>query len=140
MSDAAISSIVAGVLTLATMVIGFLTLWLKVKYGVDRVNAVEGKIDHNTNLTTQAADAAAKASEHALTCDEERAKLLRVLNDHDTRIAALEAQIGAIRTSVDAVSRNIDSTRHEMRGHLQTLTSKLDILTLTVPRAESSKT
>src|SRR5689334_13108395 len=57
-SDSAVASITASLVTIATMVIGFLTLWIKLKYGEDRdkelkakADLVEAKIDVNTKIT-----------------------------------------------------------------------------------------
>lgn len=74
MSDAAIATIAAAAVTITTMVIGFLSLWVKLKYGVQQVKeasdkaeeaaraasekakTVEEKLDANTN-TTKSVDA-----------------------------------------------------------------------------------
>lgn len=60
MTDAAIAHVVTGLVTITTMVIGFLTLWIKLKYGVGKAEEaatkageVERKIDHNTTVTTE---------------------------------------------------------------------------------------
>lgn len=45
MSDAAVANLVSGIVTVTTLVIGFLTIWIKIKYGV------ENKIDTNAVLT-----------------------------------------------------------------------------------------
>lgn len=124
MSDAAVTAIVAGVVNVAGLLVGFLTLWLKVKHGVEKVNAVDQKVDVNTALTTEAKDAASRAA----STDAERAGLLKTVADHDTRIASLEAQMAALKVSVEAVDRSVQSSRHEMRSHLQTVTNKLDLL------------
>lgn len=152
MSDAAITAIVSGVITVATMVTGFLTLWIKLKYGADKaeeasehaqkaVNKAEetakevtGKIDANTALTAEVKEVATKASEHAITCDEEKVKMMKVITEHESRIVSIEAQMAAMKASVEGVSRNIDSSRHEMRGHLQTLTNKLDLMSARMPK------
>lgn len=125
--------IISGVVQVVTILVAFFTLWLKLKYGDEKVKAVEGKVDHNTALTTEVKDAATKASEHAESCDEERGKILSSLNDHNTRINSLEAQMTVLKASVDKVSANIDSTRHEMRGHLQTITNSLQLLAIKGP-------
>lgn len=155
MSDAAITAIVSGLITITTMVIGFLTLWVKLKYGADKAEeasehaaravvkaeeaavkaiCVEDKIDANTALTAEVKDAATKASEHAVICDEEKVKMMKLITEHEGRIVSIEAQLVAMKTSVDGVSRNIDSSRHEMRGHLQTLTNKLDLMSARMPK------
>ncbi len=65
MSDAAVVAIVTGLVTIVTMVIGFLTLWIKLRYGIQQAEdaaskatiavvqakVVEGKIDDNTART-----------------------------------------------------------------------------------------
>ncbi len=60
MSDAAISSLVTGLITVTTMVVGFLTLWVKLRYGTQmaekaasKAAEVEDKIDANTVLTVK---------------------------------------------------------------------------------------
>lgn len=76
MTDATIANIVTATVTIVTMVVGFLTLWVKLKYSVEKVQKVEDKLDDNTRVTragnvltessakaaaTHAATAAAKA-------------------------------------------------------------------------------
>lgn len=64
MSDAAITTIVSGFVQVVVLVVGFLTLWVKLKYGVEKAersataaatkaHEVEQKLDANT-VTTQA--------------------------------------------------------------------------------------
>lgn len=67
MSDSAITTIVSGVITVVITVVGFLTLWVKLKYGeskateaavkaeaaVAKATTVEDKIDDNTNITRE---------------------------------------------------------------------------------------
>lgn len=130
MSDAAITAIVSGVITVAGMVVGFLTLWVKIKYGVEKVKEVESKVDANTVLTGEARSASVRASEHTASCDEDRARILKVQEDHGARITALEAQMTAIGVKVDGVDKNINSTRHEVRGHLQTITNSITALAM----------
>jgi preprotein translocase subunit SecF len=66
MSDAAITTVVTGLVTFTTIVVGFLTMYVKLKYGTDKteeaarkVNVVEEKIDQNTVLTKAGTEAAA---------------------------------------------------------------------------------
>lgn len=65
MSDAAITTIITGLVTITTMVIGFLNMYVKLRHArlraevaafkadeaVVKVGVVERKIDHNTSLT-----------------------------------------------------------------------------------------
>lgn len=94
-----------------------------------KAKEVENKIDHNTQVTTQAAVAAKQASVHSKTCDDERTEILKVLEGHETRIGGLELQMTALKTSIDEVGRNLATTRHDLRNQLQVMVSKLDLLT-----------
>ena len=135
MSDAAITALVSGLVTITTIVVGFLTLWVKLKYGAEKVDYVAQKLDANTELTSEAKDAAAKASEHADKCDKERTKLVSMFRDHDLRISALEVSVEAIKVNLDGLGKNLDSTRHELRGHLQTISTSIQLMSMsrTVP-------
>lgn len=145
MSDAAVATIVGAAVNIIGMVVGFLTLWVKLKYGVQKAEeaatkaqVVETKIDRNTDITTEAKDAAAAGRAHADICGEEIKRLSQAAIEHHGRISALETQMAAIKGSMDAANKNIDSTRHEMRGHLETVARKLDIMSLSLkPSAES---
>lgn len=84
MSDGAVSVIVSGFVQITVLVIGFLTLWIKLRHGVDKATEalassriVEGKVDSNTELTrsvshqaTQSAKAAEQAADRAIEMSE----------------------------------------------------------------------
>jgi uncharacterized coiled-coil DUF342 family protein len=145
MSDAAVTTIVTGLVTIIISVVGFLTMWVKLKYGAGEavkaahnVQRVESKIDkaataaevvatnlaHNTELTSRIE----KQTNGPLS------EKLELIEDHSTRIAALEAKVEGVKATIDTVNKNLDSTRHEVRGHLQTLSGKLDLIGMTIPR------
>lgn len=93
MSDSAIFTICGAVIQVALIVVGFLTLWVKLKYGAEKAEQIEGKIDDNTHITrtqTKAATAAAVAA--AKKADEVNAKLNGGVDD-------------AIRKAIEPVSR-----------------------------------
>lgn len=140
MSDAAITTLAAAAVQIVVLIIGLLTLWIKVKYGADRANdaakkadEVEQKVDENTAISTLAKDSAAKA-EHQT--NGALSKFRDTVADHGNRLTSLEKQTASLQTLVEVLTKNIDSTRHEMRGHLQTITSKLDLMALTKIPAE----
>lgn len=73
MSDAGVIAIVTGSVTIATTIITFLTLWIKLKYGVEKVEetatkakVVEDKIDHNTEITKQGTNQAVESAKEAV--------------------------------------------------------------------------
>lgn len=66
MSDAAIATIVTGVCSIVTTLVGFLIVWIKLKYGVEKkadeaakkAGVVEQKLDDNTRITVAGAESA----------------------------------------------------------------------------------
>jgi hypothetical protein len=157
MSDTAITQIAATAVTIATMLFGFLTLLVKLRYGnrmaevaaekadvaVGKALSVEGKIDDNTALTK----AVAKNTGEALPVLNKIERQtnggldarLEQIADHAKRIGALEGQMAALKVSVDSASKNVDSTRHEVRGHMQTVMNKLDLLALGAAQAKKGE-
>jgi predicted nucleic acid-binding Zn-ribbon protein len=94
---------------------------------------LEEKLDLNTNLTEQVKTAAEAVSEHTGACNDEINRLSKMAEDHHLRIAALEVQMASVKLAIDGVSKNVDSTRHEMRGHMQGIVNKLDLLSVVRP-------
>ncbi len=145
----------SGFVTIALGLIGFATLWLKIKYGTEqaaekatmaadsateaarKATLVEEKLDQNTVISTQAKDAAQKAERQTngvmTGYDSHITRLVETTVEHHNRIVALEAHIVLLQGSVDAVVKTVDSTRHELRGTLQTITNKLDLLAFNRP-------
>lgn len=138
MSDAAIAAIVTGVVTVATMVVGFLTLWVKLKYGVEKAEeavtktyAVERKIDDNTVITKAASVAAltnAKAAaDNAIEAKEASEYISKQLN------GSLEQKITAIvKTHTDPItdmlkvhSEQDDKNMTEIRQALKELKDRM---------------
>lgn len=151
-SDAGTVSIVTGCVTVFTMFFAWLTLWLKLKYGEEKVvkNTEEvvkntqkveqntekldqntEKLDQNTQLTVEAKQAAEVFKGHSDACTAEITALSKTSLEHHARIQALEVQVSAMKVTIEAVDKNLSSTRHEMRGHLQAVMNKLDILAAT---------
>ena len=151
MSDAAITAIVTGTVTVLGQFIGFLIIWVKLKYGVDKAvevsektDAVEAKLDDNTHITREAKEAANAMKAHSDACAADIARLTDLISDHAGRIASLEGQMSRMVSTVEITAKSIDSTRHEMRGHLQTVTNQLANIMLLVkgaptPASEGNK-
>lgn len=134
MSDGAIVTVMTGVVTIVMGVIGFLTLWVKLKYGVERADEaaenaqkVEKKLDENTKITARIEQQTNGPLTTRLAKFEEK---LGQLEDHNTRIGALEMKVEATRTALDGLNKNLDSTLHEIRGQLQTINTSLHILSI----------
>lgn len=124
---AIITTVVTGAVTITTLVIGFLTLWVKLKYGVEKAEeaatkaqVVEGKIDNNTVITTAASIAAATNADNA-------AKMAEQLN------GKLEERISSIvRRHVDPIvvvlkthSEQDDKNMSEIRQALGELRDRI---------------
>lgn len=132
LSDAAIPVIVTGLVTITTVVVGFLTTWVKLKYGVDKAEEaatkaaqVEEKIDENTVISTAAKNAAMAAEKQT---NGAMSKYQLEMVDVVSRVTALEAGFETLKLSMETVTKNVDSTRHEMRGHMQTMSNKLNTM------------
>lgn len=126
MSDSAVANIMTDLVTITITVVGFLTLWVKLRYGIRKTESVESKLDDNTAMT---------ASIQRQTNGVLDTRLSQ-LDDHGTRIAALEAKMEAMKAALDGLGHNLDSTRHELRGQLQTITSGLQLLSIRPPTTE----
>ena len=135
MTDAGIATIVTGVITVATMIVGFLTLWLKLKYGVSKVEeaavnakVVEKKIDDNTTITKAASVAAVsnakRAADTAIEAKEATAYMAEQLNGKlEEKINAIvkaqtEPILAVIKTHIDQDDRNMAEIR-DILGHLR---------------------
>jgi hypothetical protein len=128
------------IITVTTLVIGFLSMWLKLHYSEKKV---EQKVDKAAGKAAEAASNAQRV-EHKI--DDNTALTRKIdgqtngglddrFSDHARRIAALEATVAGVKTKVDGVEakvdglgKNIDSTRHEFRGYFGIITNNLSIL------------
>lgn len=128
MSDAAVTAIVTGVVTTIANILGFLAILAKMKYAnivaektAAKTQVVEKKLDANTVMTAGVKKVAEQtASDNDITAT--------TLAEHHTRIAALESQMGALKGSIEVVTRAVDSMREEQRVHNQSLLTRLDMM------------
>ena len=134
MTDAAIAAVVTGVVTVTTMVIGFLTLWVKLKYGVEKAEeavsktkAVERKIDDNTVITKAASVAALSnakvAADNAIEAKEASEHISRQLNGNlEEKITAIvKTQIQPVTELLKVHSEQDDKNMSEIRQALKEL-------------------
>ena len=149
MSDAAVATIVGGFITISTMVIGFLTLWLKIKYGSEKVDAtakeaadtakeaatkvasIEEKVDANTDITKRIEKQTnGPLTEKFAHLETRISAKFALVDSHTLRITALEAKLEELKIILDALNKNLDSTRHEFRGHFQVITNSIQMLSI----------
>lgn len=141
MSDSAVATIVAGSITIATMVIGFLTLWVKLRYGVEKAEevarktaAVEVKLDNNTSLTKEgtkaAADNAATAVKTASEAKEAAVQSARMITDklNGGLDKILSAMITPVREMLAQHMEYVHLRNHDILNALNPLSTKLDVL------------
>ena len=118
MSDSAVATIVTGLVTMVTLVVGFLTLWVKLKYGADKV---ERKIDINTALTkagTEAASTNARVAASAATKAADKADALAIQMNSgldDRMIAIVKAHTGPLAAILESHARQDDANMVEIR-------------------------
>ena len=135
MSDAAVATTVTGLVTITTMIMGFLTLWIKLKYGIKKVeeatekaHTVEQKIDHNTVITEAATSAAVQnaviAAETAVEARVATETLTRTLDKklNGGLDLAIDAAIKPVR---DALMDHIIQDETDMKEIRDSLNSLL---------------
>jgi hypothetical protein len=149
LSDASIVTIVTGCVTVATMIGGVITLWLKLKYGVANVGE---KIDANTKITqdatTAATDNAKEAANAAITAKDAAEKINKKLNGgieeairhgiHPVQVT-LEAHvkkdaedIGDIKKKFEVLSEYVHQRNHDVLDALQGHGLKMDLILKTI--------
>ena len=123
MSDAAVANLITGLVTITTVVVGFLTIWVKLKYGVQKAEeaatkakVVEEKIDNNTAVAAFTATVAKVAADNL---SEQINGLL------DNRITVIvERHFGPLREELKAHSAQDEKNMNEIRDVLNRLVSK----------------
>ena len=115
MSDASIVTLVTGITTVVTTIVAFLTLWVKLQYGVDKVS---NKVDDNTRLTKEGTTVAAIAATAAANRTDELAKSLngaldaRIQKVVDMQIKIhIDPLLAAFKEHYEADERNMTEIR-----------------------------
>ena len=127
MSDTAIASLVTGIVTVTTMIIGFLTLWVKLKYGVEtaekvakKTEIVEAKLDNNTVITKAGNMAAASAVVTATTVANAAANSIDSIASQlngkleDKIISIVKSHTEPILKSVDEIRKSVSDIRNKV--------------------------
>lgn len=131
MSDTVIMSIVSGLVTVVTMVLGFLTLWLKLKYGV------ENKIDHNTTLTQEGTAAAKRGTDAAVRTSSDAKNAIKSISDRlnggidesiNTAVGPVKQMLLDHVTELDKFQEYSHQRNHDILGYIHTLTTQLAVL------------
>lgn len=145
MSDAAIASIVTGLVTVTTLVVGFLTLWLKLKYDEEKKDktdaAISKKIDDNTHVTMIGTTEAAKnAGIAALTADEAKQATVAIAENINKKLnggidSAVADAIEPVHKMLKEHSEKIDNLEkyvhernHDLLGVIQAQSNKLTMI------------
>lgn len=128
MSDATIATIVSAVVTVATMVTGFLTLWVKLRYAaVDaeaakkKAEAVESKLDSNTAITKGASAAAARSAQIAIQNHEETKRFSESM--HKKLNGGLDA---ALEHAISPIRKELASHAQKDEKNMEEIASKFD--------------
>lgn len=148
MSDAAIANIVTGLVTITVTIVGFLTLWIKLKYGVKKTEDVEAKaitveekLDANTIITKAASEAAVKsavtAARSATESKEATAAIAAKLNGGVD--AAIEAAVAPLHRRIDEhmgklkeLTDYVHQRNHDMMTALQIHANRLETVILKI--------
>ena len=143
MSDAAIANIVTGAVTITVSLVGFLTLWVKLRYAATKSEEaatraeetankveikaadVERKIDNNTKLTIAGADQASSnamvAAQAATIAADKSAEIMSQLNGKlDERIIRIVDQhVKPVVATIRAHAEQDDKNMAEIRTTLE---------------------
>lgn len=119
MSDAAIASIVTGVVTVVTMVVGVITLWLKLKYNVEKVEKLENKLDANTSITQSGIADAKTAADSAAQAKETVDKINSKLN------GGIDSALAPLQKTLEEHVKSDEEFMIEMREALSDLKKKI---------------
>lgn len=125
LSDAAVASIMTGLVTIATVVVGFLSMWIKLRYGV------ESKIDNNTEITRtnakQAVDAATTVATKADAIAEKTDAIAEKINGGlERKIEAIvKLYVGPITAAMAAHSEQDDRNVQEIKKALGELRDRI---------------
>lgn len=135
MSDAAITSIVTGVVTIVTLMVGFLTLWIRLKYGIEgKTDSVSKKLDDNTQLTKNARDEARVSAMSATTTRETVEDINRKLNGGIdsavlTAVAPLHTALEEkIETKLKELTDYVHQRNHDFLNVLGEQNNKVSII------------
>ena len=139
MSDAAVATIVSGMITIVTLIIGFFTMLIKLKYAKEAVDA-------NTELTkagTEAAasnakEAAVAASSVVLTTDSINKKLNGGL--HSTINEAIQPELKTIQDKFDALASYVHQRNHDVLDGMQLLSTQMTLLARKLEEKEKQQT
>lgn len=137
MSDAAIASLVTGVVTVTTIIVGFLTLWIKIRYGVEKAEEaavqtqiVEKKLDNNTAITKEGQQIAAIAVKAAAATASNAAQKAEALSQQlngklDTKITTVVKEyITPIVAMIKEHSTQDEKNMEEIRKALAELKAR----------------
>lgn len=135
MSDATIATVVTGFVTVVTILVGFLTTWVKLKYGEERADKkateVERKVDANTALTRAGTERAATNANVAASAAGEAVKkveeIVVQLNGRleDRIIAIVKAYIEPMTTALHQHAIKDDENMAEIRYVLDELRGQM---------------
>lgn len=136
MSDAAIANIVTGVVTVVISVVGFLTLWIKLRYGVEeKTKTIDEKIDNNTTITMQASSTAILNSKTAVAAAVDTTaavdRIDRKLNGGiDAAIMQaidpIHKALEQYKTKVEKLDAYVHQRNHDLLTALQIQNNKLE--------------
>ena len=152
MSDAAITTIVAGVIQIVVIIMGGVGLWLKLKYGQEKTDK---KLDNNTVITTQASERAEEASIRAASSTKSAVlaanatatafdKINSKLNGGvDAAISQAVEPINKMLTEhsnrIELMNTYIHQRNHDILQHLGIQSNRLEAIALMVNQLQEVK-
>lgn len=141
---AIVTAIVTCIASIATNVLTFLTLWIKLKYGVDKAetavsnteaiskktDSVLTKVDDNTKITQAAAEEASGAKEVTQSINNKlNGGIDKAIND---AIGPIQNMISEHAEKISELNKYVHQRNHEILTALQTQSNKLESILILI--------
>lgn len=129
MSDATIVTVVTGIVTVTTMVVGFLTLWLKLKYGVDKAEQAATKAEHAaTKAASKAEVVEGKLDANTATTNAVDCKADTIVSQTNGTMNDLQALVSRIGERVEKLESYNHESYHRLLDVVHALSLKVERL------------
>ena len=154
-SDAAITVIMAGVIQVVVLVVGFLTMWVKLRYANEqaeaaaanaelaavKAKAVEDKIDDNTKITKESAAAAVQRADTAVVAATTTKAAVDVIGKklNGGIDEAITTAVTPLHAAVANLERYVHDRNHDLLTSLQLQSNRIEAILMMVKNLQEAR-
>ena len=129
MSDAAVTVLVSGLVQVMVLVMGFLTLWVKLKYGVEEARDAAGKAEKSAILAAaKVEDVEAKLAANTAMTDSVNIKADTIVSQTNGNIEQMAMLIKQVAERVDKLEDYNRLSSHRVLDAINTIHLKVAVL------------